>query len=81
MITIRDIIWIAIFFVATLVVLMLLRPVWIMQRSIIDNRITEEISAAKLFGWTVLFTVIISLVYYVIMSTRQKKYTGVDILL
>ena len=77
MISIRDLIWIAIFFVGTLIVLMLLRPVWILKRDPLTGRPIEDINATKLLGWTILFTFILTLVFY-LFNRCNHGYTTND---
>jgi hypothetical protein len=78
---VRDLIWIAIFFVGTLIVLLLLRPVWILQRDYVTGRIVNDISGGKLFGWAILITFILTLIYYVFTLYRGRRCNGSDILL
>lgn len=80
MISIRDLIWIAIFFVAILIILMLLRPVWILQRDTLTGRPVNDIDATKLIGWSLLFTAILGLIFYIVTrshsSITNTKYNG-----
>lgn len=58
MITVRDIIWMIIIFLAILILLMLLRPLFILKRDPLTGRPIEIINGWKLLGWTILFTFI-----------------------
>lgn len=75
MISIRDLIWVAIFFVGTLIVLMLLRPVWILRRDPLTGRPVDDIHATKLLGWSILITFILTLVFYLLtrMNTGNSS--------
>jgi len=77
MISIRDLIWVAIFFVGTLIVLILLKPVWILKRDPLTGRPLEDISATKLLGWTILVTLILTLVFY-LLDRSNHGYNGSD---
>jgi RsiW-degrading membrane proteinase PrsW (M82 family) len=78
MISVRDLIWVAIIFVAILIFLMLLRPVWILQRDRLTGKPIDDISSAKLLGWTLLFTVIAVLVLYIIVKCGYGHHKDDD---
>lgn len=66
MISLSDVIWLAIFFFGTLIVLALLRPIFVLQRDRQTGRPIDNIDGTKLLGWTILFSVIMFLIYLVI---------------
>jgi len=57
-------IWIGIVFVAILLILMLLRPVFILNKDPVTGKVTNDINFGKLFGWTILVTLIIGIILY-----------------
>lgn len=72
MITIVDLIWVVVYFVLILILLALIRPIFILKRDPFTGQPTSEISGGKLLGWTLLFTVIITLVFFLIKSASHK---------
>lgn len=66
MISIADLVWIAMFFIGTLLVLILIRPVFILKRNPVNGQPLDSINGTKLLGWSVLFTFVIYLVYYLL---------------
>lgn len=69
----KDIIWIVFFFLIILVIFMLLRPVFILKRDQITGRPLDEINGVKLFGWTILFTALLTMVFYIFNIYKSKN--------
>lgn len=76
MISVRDLIWIAIFFVGTLLILILLRPVFVLKRDPITGRPIDDLNVTKLLGWSLLITFIITLIYYLLTRCNCSSNAG-----
>lgn len=77
---IYDIIIITIIFIVVLIVLTLMRPSWILQRSNLDGRLLDSLNGGKLFAYTVLFTIIIVLVYYLLKMAANGGMKATQII-
>lgn len=67
MFMIRDLIIICIIFMIVLILFLLLRPLFILKRDPLTGRPVDDVDVTKLFGWSILITFILSLVYYLLM--------------
>lgn len=75
MITLATLLWIAIIFFSILIVLMLLKPTFLLKRDPLTGRPLDELDGTRLFGWTVLFTAIAVLIY---VAYKGCTWKGVD---
>lgn len=70
---VRDIIVILIIFILVLIALAILRPSWILKRGI-NNQLIDEINGGKLFLWSIVLTIIIVLIYYILKMISNGGY-------
>lgn len=70
MITVKDLIWIVVYFVLILILLILIRPIFVLRRNPLTGQPMEEISGGKLIGWTLLFTIIVALIVLLVRGSH-----------
>ncbi len=73
MITVKDLIWVLVYFVLILVLLILIRPIFVLKRNPLTGQPTDEISGGKLFGWTILLTLILALIIFLIRGSSGQN--------
>ena len=72
MITVKDLIWVIVYFVLIIILLALIRPIFVLKRNPLTGQPMEEISGSKLIGWTLLFTIILALIILLIRGSNGR---------